>query len=227
MGLAERLRHRCADLWERMVEHPFVQELGAGTLPLWKFRRYFTQDYLYVHDLVRAVALAVARAPDAESARRLTAFQAQLLAGEEDLFRHTFAEWGLSAEEVARLEPAPTTLAYGAYFLRLAVEGGFPHLLTALTVSEWSYLDWADRLAGRGAIPTVPAYRDWIALHRTPEFREFVGWLQGRLDRLAAEGTPLEADLERVFRTTLRLEVRFWEMAYRGEPWPDEEGGKE
>ena len=46
MTFTQELRHKHYDLWHRMVTHPFVMEMGDGTLPVEKFRVYFLQDYV-------------------------------------------------------------------------------------------------------------------------------------------------------------------------------------
>ena len=46
MTFTEALRHTHHDLWQRMITHPFVLELGEGTLPVDTFRAYFLQDYV-------------------------------------------------------------------------------------------------------------------------------------------------------------------------------------
>ena len=53
MSLTADLSIRHAALWEAMVTHPFVTEMGDGTLPVAKFRDYFIEDFVFVRDLVR------------------------------------------------------------------------------------------------------------------------------------------------------------------------------
>ncbi|MFQ5860203.1 MAG: TenA family protein [Dehalococcoidia bacterium] len=217
MGFTDELRRETASLWERMVTHPFVRELGDGTLPQEKFRRYFCQDYLFVRGLVQLLALAVAKAPSFDAARRLSRFLDLVLTGEEALFQRAFRQMGLSPKEVEGLTPLPSCLSHTSYLLRLAYEGTFQELLLALLVTEWTYLDWAQRLAAAGKRPENPAYREWIEIHSGRELEEFVVWMRDYLDT-----TPV-ADrkrLEEVFATALRYELLFWEMAYRGEEWP-------
>ena len=215
MGLSADLRQKHSTLWERMVSHPFVRELGDDTLPLEKFRLYFLQDYLFLKDFSVLLALGVAKAPDFEAARRLAAFLNTALQGEEALFLRTFQEWGLSPEAYTRPQPLPTALAYGDFIRRLAYEGPFAHILALLLVSEWTYWDWATRLVRAGKAPRTPAYKNWIDIHASQELGAFVGWLQTRLDAL-----PPTPGLAEVFHTALRYEYLFWEMAYRGEQWP-------
>ena len=215
MGLSDTLRQEHADLWEAMVTHPFVQELGAGTLPLERFQRYFVQDFIFVRDLVKLVSLITAKAPDLDTARRLTRFLSDVLTGEETLFRETFREWGLAEEEYLQAEAAPVTRAFGDFLLRTAYEGSFPEALTCLVAAEWTYLDWATRLAQAGRVPGTPVYRAWIEIHASEEFTSFVAWLRGRLDAVPLEA-GLRARIDRVFLTCLRYELQFWEMAYNG-----------
>ena len=96
MSLYRELRSRNQALWEQVVTHPFVEEMGADTLPLEKFQRYFLQDYLFLRDFTRLLALGVAKAPDFSTSRRLARFLAGILDGEEGLFRRSFREWGLT-----------------------------------------------------------------------------------------------------------------------------------
>ncbi len=50
MGLSDVLRSGVSPLWERVVTHPFVIELGEGTLPQATFNIYFDQDHLFLKD---------------------------------------------------------------------------------------------------------------------------------------------------------------------------------
>ena len=44
-------------------EHPFIRGIGDGTLPLVRLARWVRQDYLYLMDYVRVLALAAAGTP--------------------------------------------------------------------------------------------------------------------------------------------------------------------
>ncbi len=56
-GLYGRLRQLAAADWQRYVAHPFVQQLADGTLAENAFRRYLTQDYLFLIHFARSYAL--------------------------------------------------------------------------------------------------------------------------------------------------------------------------
>lgn len=44
----DHLIRSCADVWEQYVKHPFVVQLGKGTLPLEAFKHYIVQDWHYL-----------------------------------------------------------------------------------------------------------------------------------------------------------------------------------
>ena len=219
MTLNQELRKHHHDLWERMATHPFVQEMAADTLPLDKFQRYFLQDYLFLRNFTTLLALGVAKAPRVDAARRLAKFLAAILQGEEELFRGSFRDWGLAAEDYSRAEITPTATAFGDLMTRVAYEGSFPEILTVLVVTEWAYLDWATRLIEAESLPSTPVYRAWTEIHSNDDFRDFVHWLILSLDECQPTDEQRQR-IEELFHTTLRYELAFWEMGYRGEEWP-------
>ena len=98
MSLTAELRGKYADLWEKMVTHPFIVEMGDGALPVEKFRAYFLQDYVFVNDLVSATAVAMSKAPDLRAASKLNEFLTGILNPENDLFVRAFRELGATEQ---------------------------------------------------------------------------------------------------------------------------------
>lgn len=219
MSLAKQLRTKYDDLWERMVGHPFVIEMGDGTLPLEKFRAYFIQDYLFGRSMVRMVAHGIAKAPDVASAYRLNQFLTLLLDPENDLFVRCFRALDVPPRVYTSATPSPVTQAFGDFMARVAMEGDYWDVVTMLAVTEGTYLDWGRRLIEAGKRPENPVYQEWIDIHGPDVLDEMVCWTNLQMDLIAAERMP-RAD--RIFQTTLRYEYLFWEEAYSGQGWPDE-----
>lgn len=217
MPFSEELRCSNRDLWERMVSHPFVREMGDGALPLEKFRRYFLQDYLFLGTLARVLGQAIAKAPSLEAAQPFSPFLHTILNAESSLFFRAFQELGVPSAEYRAAEPLPTGLNMANFLLATAYDGSFSDIATALLVTEWTYYDWATRLAQAGARPRHRMYQEWIDIHAAPELGEFVQVMKGIVDGIPPQGQPRA---RQVFRSALRYEVLFWEMAYHGEQWP-------
>lgn len=66
-GLSADLRAATGVIWDAQHRHPFVRGLGDGTLDLERFRFWIRQDYLFLIEYARVLALAAARASDLET----------------------------------------------------------------------------------------------------------------------------------------------------------------
>lgn len=206
------LRRRSEPDWSSATEHPFTEQLRAGTLDEGAFRRYLVQDYAFIGTLVGAFGHAVGDAPSMAAKSRLTDFLGVLTADENDYFERAFD--ALDVPEAQRSDPAltPTTRAFEDLLKRAAREGGYAETLAVLVPAEWVYRAWAT------PVPDDPPaqfyYAEWIDLHANDDFREFVSWLQGELDRAGERASSRrQRRLARLFRRTVELEAAFFESA--------------
>ena len=220
MGLSDDLRAGVGPIWEKVVTHPFVTEMGDGILPREKFEVYFDQDYLFLSDWAILLSLATAKAPDFDAARRLVTFLNLGLGGEEGLFQTAFRERGMSPGDVSPLAYLPTTQNYSGYLRTIAYSGNFTEVIATLLAVEWPYLDWAQRADRAGKRPDNHYYQTWIDLHVSQGMNDFVGWLSRTVDE-SAPTADQHACLQEIFLNVLRYEYLFFEMAYRGEAWPE------
>ncbi len=216
MTNVEALKSEHAGLWEAATHHPFIEELGDGSLPIEKFRRYFIQDYVFVNDLSKVLGVAEAKAPDIAAARPLAEFQSGLMGAEDALFLGAFKSLGIAENEWRTATPLPTTAAFGDFLVRTAYEGAFEDVCAALAVTEGVYMDWGQRLSDSGIEPANEFYREWISLHTEEVLGPFVRFVGGVVDAAPAAAS---SRLSSVFERTLRYEIKFWEMAYTGESW--------
>ncbi len=92
----DRLRRLADPIWEAQFHHPFVQGIGAGTLPLEPFAHWVRQDYLYLIEYARLFAIGAARAPDLESMGRHAELAQATLHTEMELHRSYAAEFGIT-----------------------------------------------------------------------------------------------------------------------------------
>ncbi len=206
------LRAQAGPTWTEAVEHPFTQQLRAGTLDDEAFRRYLVQDYAFVETLVGAFGHAVGDAPTMAGKSRLSDFLGVLTSDEDDYFERAFD--ALDVPDQERTEPAltPATRAFEDLLERATRQGGYAETLAVLVPAEWVYLSWATPEPEES--PAQFYFDEWIALHANEAFESFVGWLRAELDREGAAASPRrQARLERLFRRTVELEVAFFDAA--------------
>lgn len=207
------LRERSEPAWTEATRHRFVEELGDDTLDEEVFRRYLIQDYAYLKTGASAVGYAVAQAPTMDEKARLTEQLSVLTGSENDYFQRAFD--ALDVPEVDRTDPSltPVTEAFRDFRIRAALEGGYEETVTVTLGAEWIYLDWATHVADRS--PSRFYLEEWIDLHATPDFEEYVSWLRDQLDEYGSALSPRRQErVDELFQRTVNLEVAFFDMAY-------------
>ena len=224
MPFADDLRAKYHAQWEAMVTHPFVLEMGDGSLDIDKFRSYFRQDYVFCEDLVKLTAIAIAKAaPDYDAGKILNGFLSNFLSAENDLFLNGFQELGVTGDQYRETVANPITQAFGDFMVRTALEGDIDDIISLFYVTEGTYLDWATRAINSGVKPDNPVYQGWIDIHSPAVLSGVVEWFTIRLNDAGARADAAKAaKLEGIFITTLRYEHLFWDANYYGRNWPDE-----
>jgi thiaminase/transcriptional activator TenA len=214
VSFAAELRGAAAEVWEAQHAHPFVRGIGDGTLPEDAFRFYVRQDYVFLIDYGRLLALGAARAPRLDWMRRCAALAGSVLDTEMELHRGLAARWGIAAEALERERPAPVTAAYCDFLLRTASLGDFAELAAALLPCMWGYAEIGARLAAAGPPPHA-GYAEWVATYADPEFAALAGWARDVVDgAAAATGAPGRERMRAAFVASSRHELAFWDAAW-------------
>jgi thiaminase (transcriptional activator TenA) len=215
VSLAAELRSASADVWEAQHAHPFVRGIGDGTLEEARFRFYVRQDYRFLIDYGRLLALGVARAPRVAEMRRFAGLSQSVL--ETEMALHVgFAErWGIAAAELEAEPAAPATAAYTDFLLRTAALGDYAELVAALLPCMWGYAEIGARLASAG-VPDHAGYAAWIAVYADPEFQALATWARELTDAAGADAGPGARErMHAAFRASSEHELAFWESAWR------------
>jgi thiaminase/transcriptional activator TenA len=216
---SDQLRDSAASIWEAQHRHPFVVGIGDGTLDPARFRVWIRQDYLYLIEYARVLAVGAARAPDLETMGRFAELARVVLREEMELHRSYAAELGIAGAELEREEMLPATRAYTDFLVRTAAQGDFAELVAALLPCMWGYSELGLALA-RQPRPPEAGYARWIEMYASDEFAELAAWCRDLTDRLAeGVGAAGRERMRAAFVTSSRYELRFWEMAWSGESW--------
>ncbi|NIO05732.1 MAG: thiaminase II [Proteobacteria bacterium] len=221
MKYTNRLRQYTHEIWEANYYHPFVQAIGSGTLSEEKFEFYLAQDYVYLKDYCRLLALGVAKGHNLKSMGRLSELLQTTLQVEMDLHRAICADFNLSPQDLEATEPAPNCLGYTSYLLRIAYEGDSLDFLAAFLPCAWGYVEIGRRLKRKG-LPQHAHYAKWIETYASPEFWEFTESIKEEINHLAQGLPPQKLErLQEIFKFSCRWEYLFWEMAWTEQRWTD------
>ena len=220
MRLTERLRRDSQDVWEAIINHPFVRELYGGSLPMEKFKYYIIQDYNYLITLTKCQALAASKVDDPGVMRRLLELALADVSTELENYNKLLGMLGLTIGDVVRARPNPVNVAYMSYMLSICSLGTAWECIAAILPCYWTYMEIADRLRGLLDGNPVDIYRSWASTYLTPEYRGIVEGLREIIDGRAGELEPLYERLSSIFRQCSIFEYMFWDAAYSMQGWP-------
>ncbi len=221
MSLFARLREETASVRERIKTHPFVCGLGDGSLPEDRFQYYMRQDYLFLIQYCRVLALASARADDLAVAGRFADLLNLTLNVEMDLHRQFAWKAGIAPEALEDTQPAPTTVAYTNHLRIVAETTDLATIVAAILPCAHGYWEIATDLREHEGWDRHPLYADWIRMYTSDEYEAVATWAADLLDRVA-QGLSSEraTALREVYVRSQQYEYLFWEMSYRMEGWP-------
>lgn len=217
----DRLREAADPIWRQIHEHPFVVEMGRGTLAKEKFGYYMVQDYLYLVEYCRLFALAAMKSQDLETMGKFAELLHATLHVEMDLHRQYAAKFGITPEEMETAKIAPTAHAYSRHLLHTTQNGTIAEMVTAILPCQWGYHEIALRLQEQGGASNGSLYEEWVKMYASEEFGQLSVWLRGWLDEIAETLTEAERErLVELYVTGSRYEWMFWEMSYQMQEWP-------
>ena len=214
-GLFSRLVAASSEEWRAYTRHDFVLLLARGDLPEACFRRYLTQDYLFLIHFARAWGLAIYKSDTLDEMRRAQRLVAATLDVEIGLHLDYCRGWGLSEAAMIAEPEAIETIAYTRFVLDRGLAGDRLDLETALAPCVIGYaVIAAERMADPATRLDGNRYRDWLEMYAGAEYQDLAREAEAALDeqfaRRGGDGRlPL---LAAGFTTAARLEADFWQM---------------
>ncbi len=217
-SLFDQLKQSASDQWNGYCHHPFVNQIGEGTLPISAFRYYLEQDYVFLIHFSRAWALAAYKSTTVDDMMWASDILHSTLHTEMNLHVLFSERYGVSQQDLETAEEAKDNLAYTRFVLDQGLSGDLLNLYVALMPCVVGYaeiglrlsLDYAQTIADN-------PYREWIEMYSSQDYQELAIKSISRLERIARErGANARIDnLIEVFRKATLLETDFWSMCYQ------------
>jgi thiaminase/transcriptional activator TenA len=220
MSFFEQVHREAQPIWDRVLEHPFIQGLADGTLPEETFHYYVGQDTKYLVQYAKARAAGIVKANDAATMLAFAEGVNYVLAGETSFHQRSAQFYGQQLADFLQGEMAPTNRAYTDYLLGVAYTGTLADLVAASLPCPYGYGQVAERLLSQG-LPDHPLYAAWIQHYSSDALQQKRAWFCDLFNQLAARGDA--ADRVRMtehYLTCSRYEWMFFDMAWRRETWP-------
>lgn len=218
MSFTQLLWQKNTALYEQILNLPFNQELVAGTLAPEAFCHYVIQDAHYLLAYGRALAVAAAKAYDADDVMQFSEAAKIAIVVERSLHNDFMTAFNVSKET---FESTPLTLAchhYTSFLTATAWSESYPVVLAALLPCFWIYAEVGRAIVSQ-SVPNNP-YQAWIDTYAGEEFHTAVRNVIATVDKVAArcDADTLEK-MHAAYTMGAKLEWLFWDSAYQQRQW--------
>ncbi|EJD06229.1 uncharacterized protein FOMMEDRAFT_104743 [Fomitiporia mediterranea MF3/22] len=211
-----------ASVWKQYVEHPFVKQLGEGTLRRESFLHFVKQDYQYLKYYARAYGLLVAKSRRFADIKPATDTIVNVLNEVTMHKSYCAAELGITEIELESTPESPATTAYGAFLLDSGLRGDETHLIVTLAACLLGYGEVGLWLKSQAQKPNPwvkwegNPYLRWIEDYSGVRYQNAVRSGLDILELAAREDPPSPKRFEQwreVWGKCTMLEKQFWDMA--------------
>ena len=219
MQFSVRAWQNIENIYQTILEMPFIEELKTGSLDKQIFQQYMIQDGIYLGEFARVLAIISAKAPQPDMQLQFANSVREAIVVERMLHESFFAEFGINVEDALSVDPTPTCLNYTNFLLATAFQYSFPVAVAAVLPCFWIYLEVGKHIYQTATTKANP-YQKWIDTYVDADFEASVNYVISVADKAAATASANELKLmSRVFYRASQFEWMFWDSAYRLEQW--------
>ncbi len=191
---------RIEPLYQKILRHPFNQELANGILPQEKFNYYKAQDALYLKGFAKTLEVLASKIEDPKTAEKVL-----------QLAQDCLNEASSSSN---KMEMNLANIGYTSFLLATAAYNTREELVAALLPCFWIYLRVAEDLKTK--VEETNPYAAWFKTYYSEAYRQNVLSMINISDTLAknADDKTL-GKMFWMFEIATRWELAFWDASYR------------
>lgn len=212
MKVSERLKKDAQDIWDDIINHPFILELYRGTLPEEKFRNYILQDYNYLIGSIRNFSILASKAEKVETMREILKIAWLEATGEFEGYIDFINQMGISPKKAKQTQLSMEGISYVNFLLSTSSLKSIQEGITAVLPCYWTYYEIANFHRDKIDVNENKFYRQWASYYLHNDYKEVVQKLRDLTDNIC-KGFPYER-LKEIFITSSRYELMFWESVY-------------
>ncbi len=214
-NLSKILKDENYNNWRRAnFDHPFVQELGKGILPLNKFQYYLKQDYVFLINYCKVLALAASKSPSESMMKRWVSLLNETLNSEMDLHRNFCKDFGISISNLEKTIADTSTKNYCDFLIENANQNSEKFIAVSLLPCQWGYQEIAQNFV-KNKFETKSFHKIWIDSYSSQEYQDVTNWLINHVDEIGKNSNNKEVEkYKQLFRSGIEYEIGFWDSAW-------------
>ena len=216
MKTTQRLLQAALPIWESYYTHPFVSEIGDGSLPVEKFQFYMIQDHKYLMQYAKVFALGVVKSTAEADMRLFADLITATLDTENAVHQSYLQKLGITRQMIDETPMCLNNESYTNYMISISLKEGMAELATAVLACSWSYKLIGDHMETIPGSKDHPFYGNWINTYTSQGYRDCNDVMIDLVDRFSAGYSEEQLqNLEQIIINCSKYEYQFWEMAWR------------
>ena len=214
-NLSKILKDENYDNWTiANFDHPFVRELGNGALPLNKFQYYLKQDYVFLINYCKVLALAASKSSSENMMKRWVSLLNETLNSEMELHRNFCSDFGISISNLEKTIADTSTKNYCDFLIENANQNSEKFIAVSLLPCQWGYQEIAQNFV-KNKFEKGSFHKTWVESYSSNEYQEVTEWLIKYVDEVGKNSSNEELEkYKKLFKLGIEFEIGFWDSAW-------------
>ena len=205
-----KLKNSCKKEWSEYTNHKFLINLVSSKLPNKNFKKYLIQDYIFLQQFLKILALSVYKSTSFEEINRSVNF----IKGIDDEIRlhiNYCKKWKITLKSLNNIKVEKANSSYTDHVLDIGKNGNNLDIFSCLSPCIIGYGEIAYNLT-KIKNWKKSKYSSWIKMYASREYQQVAKDNINYLDHLLKKNKNInEAKLIKNFKKSTILERNFWQ----------------
>ena len=205
-----KLKNSCNKEWSEYTGHKFLSDLVNNKLPDENFKRYLVQDYIFLQQFLKILALSVYKSKSFKEINRSVNFIKGI---DQEIKLHISycKKWKISLKSLHNIKIEKANSAYTNYVLSVGRNGNNLDIFSCLSPCIIGYGEIGLKLS-KIKNWKKSKYNSWIKMYSSKEYQAVAKENINYLDILFKKNKNKNiSKLKKNFKKSTTLERNFWE----------------
>ena len=205
-----KLKNSCNKEWSEYTDHKFLSDLVSNKLPDKNFKKYLIQDYIFLQQFLKILALSVYKANSFEEINRSVNF-IKGIDNEIKLHLSYCKKWRIPLTSLSNIKVEKANSAYTDHVLSVGKNGNNLDIFSSLSPCIIGYGEIGFKLS-KIKNWEKSKYSSWIKMYSSKEYQQIAKENIDYLDILFKKNKNKNlSKLKSNFKKSTILERNFWE----------------
>ena len=205
-----KLKNSCKKEWSEYTNHKFLIDLANNKLPNENFKTYLIQDYIFLQQFLRILALSVYKSTSFEEINRSVNF-IKGIDHEIKLHINYCKKWKIPLKSLNNIKVDKANSSYTDHVLNIGKNGNNLDIFSCLSPCIIGYGEIAYNLT-KFKNWKKSKYSSWIKMYASREYQQVAKDNINYLDHLLKKNKNInETKLIKNFKKSTILERNFWQ----------------